>query len=56
MQTGIAQWKYYIESGHLATPSALNVLCLTGSKERNLGEDLGEKRGKKKKNIHIASG
>ena len=36
--------------------SPLDMLCLARSKDRNLGGDLGENKGKVKKSICIASG
>lgn len=46
MQTGVAQWKYFIESGHLDTFSALNVLCQEIEKTRGR---FGEKKERKRK-------
>lgn len=33
MQTGVAQWRYFIASGHLDMSSALNGLCQEAKRE-----------------------
>lgn len=38
MQTGVAQWKYFIESGHLDVSSAFKVLCQEVKRE-NWGQN-----------------
>lgn len=47
-QTGVAQWKCFIESGHLDMSSALNVLCQEGKRE-NQGQNWEKKEREKEK-------